>query len=56
MGRVVAHEIYHILAGMTGHAARGLAKAAESLQDLISTEGMPFRAEDSEAIRKGLLR
>jgi hypothetical protein len=54
MGRVVAHELYHILARTTGHAARGLAKAAESLQDLVSGQGMPFRAEDSEAIRKGL--
>jgi len=54
MGRVVAHEIYHILASTTSHAARGLAKAAESLRDLVSSQGMPFRAEDSEAIRKGL--
>jgi hypothetical protein len=54
MGRVVAHELYHILARTTGHAARGLAKAAESLQDLVSSQSMPFRAEDSEAIRKGL--
>jgi hypothetical protein len=54
MGRVVAHELYHILARTTGHAARGLARAAESLQDLVSLEGMPFRAEDNEAIRKGL--
>jgi len=54
MGRVVAHELYHILARTTGHAARGLAKAAESLQDLVSLQGLPFRAEDNEAIRKAL--
>ena len=53
MGRVVAHEMYHILARTTGHAARGLARAAESLQDLVSGPEIPFRAEDSEAIRKG---
>jgi hypothetical protein len=56
MGRVVAHELYHILARTTSHAARGLAKAAESLQDLVSIQGMPFRAEDNEAIRKALSR
>jgi hypothetical protein len=54
MGRVVAHEIYHILARTTTHAARGLSKAAESLHDLVSIQGMPFRAEDSALIRKGL--
>ena len=56
MGRVVAHELYHILARTTGHATRGLARAAESLQDLVSGPEIPFRAEDSEAIRKGVLR
>jgi hypothetical protein len=56
MGRVVAHELYHILARTTAHAAHGLAKAAESLPDLVSTHGLPFRAEESEAIRKGVLQ
>jgi hypothetical protein len=55
LGRVVAHELYHILASTTGHAARGLAKASESLEDLVSSGSMGFRAEDSTAIRKGLL-
>jgi hypothetical protein len=54
MGRVVAHELYHILARTTTHAARGLAKAAESLQDLVSGPEMPFRKEDAEAIREGV--
>ena len=56
LGRVVSHELYHILARTTGHAARGLAKAAESLQDLVSGQGMPFRAEDNELIRKALIK
>jgi len=56
MGRVVAHEIYHVLARTGAHAARGLAKAAESLEDLVSIQGIPFRAEDNDLIRKGLLK
>jgi len=36
------------------HAARGLAKAAESLEDLVSIQGMPFRAEDNERIQRAL--
>jgi hypothetical protein len=56
MGRVVAHEIYHVLARTGAHAAHGLAKAAESLQDLVSIQGMPFRAEDNELIRKALTK
>jgi hypothetical protein len=55
LGRVVAHELYHILAHTTSHAARGLAKASESLQDLVTMGNMGFRDEDSTAIRKGLL-
>jgi hypothetical protein len=55
MGRVVAHEIYHVLARTGAHAARGLAKAAESLEDLVSIQGMPFRAEDNERIQRALL-
>jgi hypothetical protein len=55
LGRVVAHEIYHILARTTGHAIRGLAKASESMEDLVTAGSMGFREEDSTAIRKGLL-
>jgi len=54
LGRVVAHELYHVLARTTVHAAHGLAKASESLQDLVSVSNMGFQAEDSSAIRKGL--
>lgn len=54
LGRVVAHELYHILARTTAHAGRGLAKASESLPDLVTAGGMGFRAEDSTAIRRGL--
>jgi hypothetical protein len=54
LGRVVAHELYHILARTTTHAARGLAQASESLQDLVAAGAMGFREEDSSAIRRGL--
>jgi hypothetical protein len=56
LGRVVAHELYHSLAKTTAHAARGLAKAVESLEDLVSGPEIPFRPEDAAAIRKALTR
>lgn len=54
LGRVVAHELYHVLARTTRHAASGLAKASETLEDLVSNREMSFGAEDSLAIRNGL--
>jgi hypothetical protein len=54
MGRVVAHELYHVLANATAHAARGLAHAAESLEDLVSTRRAFFSAESLDAIRLAL--
>jgi len=56
LGRVVAHELYHVLAKTTVHAARGLARAAESLEELIAGPEIPFRPEDAAAIRMGLTR
>lgn len=50
MGRVVAHELYHVLASTTAHAVRGLANATESLQDLISPADLGFDAGASRAI------
>jgi hypothetical protein len=38
LGRVVAHEIYHIMGETTGHQAHGVAKAAFSVRDLIDGE------------------
>jgi len=54
MGRVVAHELYHILARTTTHTACGLAKAAQSLEDLVASPEIPFRKEDAEAIQDGV--
>lgn len=53
LGRVVAHELYHILAKTTSHAAAGLAKATQSLEELVSRDTLSFRDRDSEAIRRG---
>jgi hypothetical protein len=50
MGRVVAHELYHILARTTSHAEEGLAKATQSLRDLVEAPAMVFRQPDSQAI------
>jgi hypothetical protein len=48
LGRVVAHELYHILARTTSHAADGLAKASQSLRDLIRPDELEF--QEAEAI------
>jgi hypothetical protein len=37
LGRVMAHEIYHIIGETRAHQTRGVAKAALSVQDLIGT-------------------
>lgn len=36
LGRVLAHELYHVLLGTTHHSASGLAKAVQSTDDLRS--------------------
>jgi hypothetical protein len=46
MGRVVAHELYHILGSTTVHAGKGIAQATHSLQDLVSPRRMSFTAEN----------
>jgi hypothetical protein len=51
LGRVVAHELYHVLARTTAHAKEGLAKASQSLRDLVSTGYMGFGEDVSERIR-----
>jgi hypothetical protein len=35
LGRVVAHEIYHIMGETTGHQVHGVAKASFSVRDLL---------------------
>jgi hypothetical protein len=47
MGRVVAHELYHILVGTTKHAGKGVVKAIQSTADLVS-EGAEFGSTQLE--------
>ncbi len=54
MGRVVAHELYHILASTTSHAETGLAKATHSLSELVSPNRQGFLEESSREIRQHL--
>ena len=51
MGRVVAHELYHVLAHTTEHTQRGLARATQTLRDLVSSKAIRFREEEAEAMR-----
>jgi hypothetical protein len=55
LGRVVAHELYHILARTTSHAAMGLAKATEPLEELIAPRGLFFRDQETRAIRNSFI-
>ena len=53
LGRVVAHELYHVLAKTVVHAASGVAKAAFSIQDLVA-ERFEFREHELRELREGL--
>lgn len=50
MARVLAHELYHLLANTTRHAAHGLAKATQSCSDLVSGR-VSFGEKDLKAIK-----
>lgn len=50
LGRVVAHELYHIFARTTGHSAGGLAGPEQSLEDLVSDRELRFQRKDAQAI------
>jgi hypothetical protein len=45
LGRVVAHELYHIFANTAHHGADGVGKSAYTVQDLLTDE---FRFEERE--------
>ncbi len=53
VGRVLAHELYHILARTTKHADSGLAKRVLTPQDLVAHEENLEELE-SQMIREGL--
>lgn len=55
LGRVVAHELYHLLAQTTKHTHHGLAKATHDWREMGS-EGLRFQDEESGAMRQGVLQ
>ena len=50
LGRVLAHELYHIFANTIHHAAWGVAKECYSVQDLLADE-FQFQAKESRMLR-----
>jgi len=50
LGRVLAHELYHIFAKTMHHGANGVGKAEYSVHDLLSRE-FHFEDHESEALR-----
>ena len=52
LGRVLAHELYHIFANTTKHGSRGLGKAAYSVQELLSPT-FQFEARESLVLKAG---
>jgi hypothetical protein len=53
MGRVLAHELYHVIADTAVHGENSVAQAALSARELTSGE-LEFRRSDVEAIQSGL--
>lgn len=49
LGRVLAHELYHIFANAKTHASKGLAHAIEPLDDLVSPKSAGFQDADWKA-------
>jgi|ERR1035437_1212537 hypothetical protein len=47
LGRVLAHELYHIFANTLRHGADGVGKPAYTVRELLSTD---FRFEEKEAL------
>jgi hypothetical protein len=45
LGRVIAHELYHLLLQSTGHGSNGLARAVVSWSELLS-DSLQFDARD----------
>ena len=50
LGRVLAHELYHIFANTIRHASIGVAKESYSMQDLLSDDFL-FQAKESRMLR-----
>jgi hypothetical protein len=50
LGRVLAHELYHIFANTQKHGSCGVAKESYTVQDLMSDDFV-FQDRDSQALR-----
>jgi len=50
LGRVLAHELYHIFANTARHGSMGVAKESYSVQDLLSVDFL-FEAKESRMLR-----
>jgi hypothetical protein len=50
VGRVLAHELYHIFAQTAHHASEGVSKSAYSVQELLS-EGFHFDEHETVTLR-----
>ncbi len=55
LGRVLAHELYHILAATTRHRSSGISKRVVTPEDLVDGV-MRLEAEEVEAIRRQIFR
>jgi hypothetical protein len=50
LGRVLAHELYHIFANTTRHGSMGVAKESYSVQDLVADD-FQFQAKESRMLQ-----
>jgi len=50
LGRVVAHELYHIFANTARHGSCGIGKAAYTVQELLADD-FQFEDRESQALR-----
>jgi|ERR1035437_45322 hypothetical protein len=50
LGRVLAHELYHIFANTMRHGSMGVAKGSYNVQDLLADE-FQFEAKESRMLR-----
>jgi|SRR5581483_778568 len=55
VGRVLAHELYHVFTNTTRHASWGVAKAFYTSKDLVSDK-FQFQEKDTSALRSGKLK
>ncbi len=53
MGRVLAHELYHVVADTAEHSEAGVARSALSARELTSGQ-LELRQSDVDAIQSGL--